>query len=99
MTSVIRPLSRGILHPLNLSRTYPLITPLASGSRRTLHLTAVRGYQIPGPATHASTALQPKVKEKEERESRSIVGETGKGTEGVHFQGKLRLPHSRQQPM
>lgn len=54
-------------------------------------MSAIRRDPTPTSSRLASTALQPEVKEREEHDSRSsIVGGSGKGAEGVHFQGKLK---------
>lgn len=92
MTTIIRPYT--LLRSTGLHGSRPLISTLqASSSRRSLHLTAPRYDPAATPPNHASTALQPAVRDREEHSDSdsAVVGGSGKGVEGAHFQGKSML--------
>lgn len=81
-----------IIRPQALLRCQPpLVVRLASASHRSIHFSAVRRDPSPSRTNLDSTALQPAVKEKEEYigSEGSIVGGSGRGAEGTHFQDQI----------
>lgn len=86
MSTIIRPHTL-----LRASGPHPFMTTLRIAAQR--HLTSSAPRFIPTTGIrHNSTALDKGVKEQEEhsRSDSAVVGGSGKGAEGVHFQGQSR---------
>ena len=84
MSTIIRPHTL-----LRATGPHPFMTTLRIASQR--HLTSSAPRFIPTTGIrHNSTALDKGVKEQEEqsRSDSAVVGGSGKGAEGVHFQGQ-----------
>lgn len=79
-----------VIRSYTLLRPRPLIGAVQLASRRPLHLSAIRREPSSTRPDLNSTALQPSVKAREEYigSEGSIVGGSGKGSEGSHFEGQ-----------